>query len=269
MKHLTTITRTGRGTLPDDLAFLQAAVFAARPLPQESERIGSVEGVVTHGRCRIVFFIVRLEHDSEMTMRRVLVPVAALDASATRSRPDASLVLTWTPDQVLAQPDFVSDAQPPRSHEDGGPVRTGRWLPAVPNPVPPGKGLNHGAAWRQRLVWGVVSALVGVGASLLAGASFSVAVSAALFFGLGGAIAGSLYGYSRDSATDASEFHIMEPSPEVAAMMGGVERALQQTNAFDAGALQATALRARIRRGGHDDFRRPAPPAMGTLVRGG
>lgn len=154
MKHLTTITRTGHGTLPDDLAFLQAAVFAARPLPQESERVGYVEGVVTRGRCRIVFFIVRLEHDSEATVRRVLVPVAALDASAVRARSDASLVLTWTPDQVLAQPDFVSDARPPRNHEDGSRVRTGRWLPAVPNAVPPGKGLNYRAAWRQRLVWG-------------------------------------------------------------------------------------------------------------------
>lgn len=269
MKHLTTITRTGHGTLPDDLAFLQAAVFAARPLPQESERVGYVEGVVTRGRCRIVFFIVRLEHDSEATVRRVLVPVAALDASAVRARSDASLVLTWTPDQVLAQPDFVSDARPPRNHEDGSRVRTGRWLPAVPNAVPPGKGLNYRAAWRQRLVWGALSALVGVGAALLAGASFSVVLGAALFFGLGGAIAGSLYGYSRDSATDASEFHIMEPSPEVATMMAGVERALQQTNAFDTGALQATLIRARLRRGGHDDSRRPAPPAMGALVRGG
>jgi hypothetical protein len=269
MKHLTTITRTGRGTLPDDLAILQSAVFAARPLPQPSERVGYVEGVVTHDRCQLVFFIVRLEHDNEATARRILVPVAALDPSAIRARYDASLVLSWTVDQVLAQPDFVSDAMPPRNHEDGGRVRTGRWLPAVPNAVPPGKGLNHGAAWRQRLAWGALSAMIGLGAALLAGAGFTVALSAALFFGLGGAIAGSIYGYSRDSATDASEFKVMDPSPEVAAMMGGVERALRQTDAFETGALQATLIRGRLRSADHDDTGKRAPPAMGALVRHG
>jgi len=114
-----------------------------------------------------------------------------------------------------------------------------------------------------------MSAAIGLGAALLAGTGITIALGAALFFGLGGAIAGSIYGYSRDSATDASEFHVMEPSHEVAGMMDGVERALRQTGAFNSGALQATLIRGRLRSADRNDTDRRAPPAMGALARHG
>ena len=243
MEQLTTITLSGRRPVPKDLALLEAPVFASRSLPQQNELVGWVEGVVTRNRARIVFFVVRLEREPERSGRRVLIPLAALDPAAIEEGANASLVVTWTADQVTAQPDFKDEVPPPQNPDDSGVVLAGRWLPIASTRVPPGRGLDHRHAWRKRLVWGAASALLGAVVALVAGGGAAMAVGAALFFGLGGALAGSMYGYSRDSATDASAFDEADPDPEITALVGRLEWALQRRQSYGRGMFRIRTLR--------------------------
>jgi hypothetical protein len=254
-----TITRTNSGQLPEQLALLAAPVIGDEASP-ETEPLGRVEGAIVDEAGHVAFFIVRAAQHMRLTGKRVLVPPAALKAEET-PKPAPNPVIfrtTWTLDQLVAQPDFVEDYQLPKNRTDGAPPVEGRWMPAVPNIIPPGKGVNRSKAARLGLKWGAPAALAGMilGGIIgyMAGSTFAM-VTTAIFFGLASAIAGAIAGATRDSAVDAGEIHAMNPAtagPSVAVhenvatagapYLRALEKSLQDKSLYSLGILKATMI---------------------------
>lgn len=215
MHQLTTITRTSTGRLPESLALLSAPIIGDKDSP-DTDPLGHVEGVVMDEAGHVAFFVARVAQRGRLTGKRVLVPLAGLRSEETTHTYGSRLILrtSWTQDQFLAQPDFTDDHQLPRNRTDGTPPVEGRWMPAVPNVIPPGTGVNRSKALRLGTKWGlpmaIVGAIVGGLVGYVAGSLFA-AVTTAIFFGLAAGIAGAIAGATRDSAVDAGEIHAMNP----------------------------------------------------------
>lgn len=257
MHQLTTITRTAGGTLPESLALLAAPIIGDETSP-ETEPLGAVEGVLVDEAGHVAFFVVRAAQHLHFTEKRVLMPLAAVTIEEGSQRARSKLILrtSWTRDQLMAQPDFLEDHQLPKNRTDGAPPVTGRWAPAVPNVIPPGKGVNRAKAVRIGTMWAGIGAVAGIamGAVLgyIAGSVFAM-VTTAIFFGLAAGIAGAIAGATRDSAVDAGELHAMNPSssgPAATVMTNAgteglryvrsLETALGERSFFDMGVLRAT-----------------------------
>lgn len=259
MHQLTTITRTTSDQLPESLALLAAPIIGEFDSP-ETEPLGRVEGAIVDEAGHVAFFVVRVAQHMKLTQKRVLFPLAAVRVEETLSRVPNKLLLrtSWTQDQILAQPDFIEDHLLPRNRTDGGPPVEGRWMPAVPNVIPPGSGVNRSKALLLGLKWGipagVVGAIMGAIIGYVAGSTFAM-VTTAVFFGLASAIAGVIAGATRDSAVDAGEIHAMNPATAGPTATGldnagtagmpyvmQLARALHDRSMFDAGILKATLI---------------------------
>lgn len=265
MHQLITITRTLGGQLPDNLALLTAPLIGDETSP-ETEPLGVTEGVIIDETGQIAFFVVRAAAHLHLTAKRVWMPLAAV---SIEERPELKqkLVLRteWTRDQLMAQPDFPEDYQLPRSHVDGGLPREGRWAPAVPSVIPPGKGMNRAKAFRTGVLWGALGMLIGamgalIGIALGLGSGYLAAdlvtiVTTALFFGVGAGLAGAIAGATRESAVDAGALHAMNPTtsgPSATVMKNAgtaglpyirvLESALQEQAFFNMGVLKATRI---------------------------
>lgn len=276
MHQLTTITRTAGGTLPESLALLAAPIIGDETSP-ETEPLGAVEGVLVDEAGHVAFFVVRAAQHLHFTEKRVLMPLAAVTIEEGSQRARSKLILrtSWTRDQLMAQPDFLEDHQLPRNRTDGAPPVTGRWAPAVPNVIPPGKGVNRAKAVRIGTLWAGIGAVAGIamGAVLgyIAGSVFAM-VTTAIFFGLAAGIAGAIAGATRDSAVDAGELHVMNPSssgPAATVMTNAgteglryvrsLETALGERSFFDMGVLRATRVLPTMQQGRPIEERRGTP----------
>jgi hypothetical protein len=265
MHQLTTIIRTSNGQLPESLILLAAPIIGDHDSP-ETEPLGRVEGAIVDEAGHVAFFVVRVAQHFRLTGKRVLMPATALRIEeTTRPSPNNIVLRTpWTLDQFLAQPDFAEDHQLPRNRTDGSPPVDGRWMPAVPNVIPPGKGVNRSKAVRMAAKWGIPTALVGmlIGGLIgyMAGSTFAM-IMTAIFFGLAAAIAGVIAGATRDTAVDAGEIHTMSPitsGPAVTVMENAatagqpylreLERSLSEKTFYDMGLLKATMILPTIQR---------------------
>lgn len=276
MHQLTTITRTAGGTLPESLALLAAPIIGDETSP-ETEPLGAVEGALVDEAGHVAFFVVRAAQHLHFTEKRVLMPLAAVTIEEGSQRARSKLILrtSWTRDQLMAQPDFLEDHQLPKNRTDGAPPVTGRWAPAVPNVIPPGKGVNRAKAVRIGTLWAGIGAVAGIamGAVLgyIAGSVFAM-VTTAIFFGLAAGIAGAIAGATRDSAVDAGELHAMNPSssgPAATVMTNAgteglryvrsLETALGERSFFDMGVLRATRVLPTMQQGRPIEERRGTP----------
>lgn len=256
MHQLTTIVRTSNGRMPESLALLSAPIIGDKDSP-DTEPLGHIEGVVVDEAGHVAFFVARAAQRGRLSSKRVLVPPAALKAEETSHTFGSRLILrtSWTHDQLMAQPDFTEDHQLPRNRTDGEPPREGRWMPAVPNIIPPGTGVNRSKALRLGAKWAIPAALVGLimGGLIgyVAGSTFA-AVTTAIFFGLAAGIAGAIAGATRDSAVDAGEIHAMDagtsgPSATIQENVAAagphlrmLEMTLQDKGLYNLGLLKAT-----------------------------
>src|SRR5689334_14437906 len=93
-------------TLPPDLALLCAPVRSAEPSAPD-EYVGRTGGALPDPNGRVVGFIVRLAPQLAPTRPRVLI--AATAVSVTEGR---VLHLSWTENQLLAQPRLDDDLRP-------------------------------------------------------------------------------------------------------------------------------------------------------------
>lgn len=259
MHQLTTITRTTSDRLPESLALLAAPLIGEHDSP-ETEPLGRVEGAIVDEAGHVAFLVVRLAQHMRLTSKRVLCPLAAVRIEETSSQVPNKLLLrtAWTRDQLFAQPEFIEDHQLPRNRTDGSPPVEGRWMPAVPNVIPPGSGVNRSKALLLGMKWGIPAGLVGMvmGALIgyVAGSTFAM-LTTAVFFGLASAIAGVIAGATRDSAVDAGEIHAMNPAtagPGAVALDNAgtaghgyvlqLERALNDRSLLNMGLLKATMI---------------------------
>lgn len=203
--------------LPPDLALLLAPVRASEPSAPD-EYVGRTEGVVLDDAGNIVAFIVRLSPLLVARTARTLVPVTAVTVIG-----NSGLRLAWTEDQLLAQPRLDEDFQV-HNRIDGGPPVESQWMPARPNVVPPGSGLNRAEAAKEGLAGGVIGAAVGAVAGLALGGPLGAAALAA-FCAAGGGLAGVLSGGTHETAIEASEMKL----DNIAPVRGGEgSHALQQ-----------------------------------------
>jgi hypothetical protein len=186
-----------RGLLPHDLAILLAPVRAAEPSAPD-EYVGRADGVLLDFGGRVVAFVVRLAKKLDAHGARTLVPVTALTLEE-----GPMLHLSWTEDQLRAQPRLDQGLQP-HNQVDGGPPVESQWMPALPNVVPPGSGVNGTEAAKESLEGGFVGAAIGALAGLAIGGPV-LAASLAVFFAAGGSLAGLLSGASQETAAEAGE----------------------------------------------------------------
>ncbi|HZF54620.1 MAG TPA: hypothetical protein VE093_38495 [Polyangiaceae bacterium] len=259
MHQLTTITRTTSDQLPESLALLAAPLIGEHDSP-ETEPLGRVEGAIVDEAGHVAFFVVRVAQHMRLTGKRILCPLAAVRLEETASRVPNKILLrtSWTLNQLLAQPDFVEDHELPRNRTDGSPPVEGRWMPAVPNAIPPGSGVNRSKALLLGMKWGIPAGIIGglMGALIgyVAGSAFAM-LTTAVFFGLASAIAGLIAGATRDSAVDAGEIHAMNPAtagPGAVALDNAgtagmpyvmqLENALNDRSLFNTGVLKATPI---------------------------
>jgi hypothetical protein len=192
--------------LPPDLALLLAPVRASEPSAPD-EYVGRAEGVVLDPAGSVVAFIVRLSPLLVAGGPRTLVPVTAATVTG-----DAVVRLAWTEDQLLAQPrlDEVFQAH---NRIDGGPPVESRWMPARPNVIPPGSGMNRTEAAKEGLAGGVIGAAIGAVAGLALGGPLGAAALAA-FCAAGGGLAGVLSGGTHETAVEASEMKLDDLAPK-------------------------------------------------------
>jgi hypothetical protein len=176
-------------SLPADLALLAAPVSVAEPSDPD-EYVGDAEGVLLDGEGRVAAFVVRLARRIDLRKDRVLVPATAL-----RLTEGPYLHLSWTEDQLCAQPRLDGDLQPHNRVDGGLPVESHWMLPARPGVVPPGPFVNKSAAAREGLEGGLIGAIFGFVVGLAIGGPAAV-VLAMIFFAAGAGLAGLLSGAS-------------------------------------------------------------------------
>jgi hypothetical protein len=192
--------------LPPDLALMLAPVRASEPSAPD-EYVGRAEGVVLDDAGSVVAFIVRLSPILVAGSPRTLVPVTAAKVTG-----DSVLHLAWTEDQLLAQPRLDEDFQA-HNRVDGGPPVESQWMPARPNVVPPGSGMNRTEAAKEGLAGGVIGAAVGAVAGLALGGPIGAAALAA-FCAAGGGLAGVLSGGTQETAVEAGEMKLDNIAPK-------------------------------------------------------
>lgn len=195
-----------RPILPQDLELLLAPVCTDEP-SAPTNYVGRSDGVLLDSHGRAVAFIVRLARRLDRDCARTLVPVTALTVTTSWL-----LRLSWTTDQLLAQPRLDDDLQP-HNRVDGGPPVESQWMPARPNMVPPGPGVNTKEAVKEGIEGGLIGATIGAVAGMAIGGPIGAA-SLAAFFAAGGSLAGVLSGASHETAVEASEMKLHNLKPE-------------------------------------------------------
>jgi hypothetical protein len=193
-------------TLPPDLELLLAPVCANEPSAPD-EYVGRTDGVLLDEQGCVVAFIVRLSKKLDSACQRTLVPSTAVTVTG-----GSLLHLSWTEDQLLAQPRLDEDLQP-HNRVDGGPPVESQWMPARPNVVPPGPGANRKEAVKEGIEGGLLGATIGAIAGMAIGGPIGAA-SLAVFFAAGGSLAGVLSGASHDTAVEASEMKLDNLAPK-------------------------------------------------------
>lgn len=241
MQRLTTMTRV----LPEELLSPSLSLLAAAAVDARTgATIGQVEGVVVDDSSRVVCFVVRLSNEMFATGDRILVPIAAVEVSdtdATGMLP-AKVRMLWTRDQILAQPHFDCEAELPHDRWSGNVPTPSRWMPAIPNRIPPGSGGNGRLALTNAAQAGAVGAGTGALIGLAVGGP-AVALGLGTFFMLGAGVAGAIFGASRDSAVEAGELAIYEPSTTAGTwQVHRLEDALRSGMGFRTGAVRATPI---------------------------
>jgi hypothetical protein len=205
MQTFTAVLPTRR-LLPHDLALLLAPVRAEAPSAPDAY-VGRADGVLLDDGGHVVAFIVRLARELDAKSPRTLVPATAVTVTE-----GPILRLSWTADQLRAEPWLDADLQP-HNRTDGGPPVESRWMPARPGVVPPGPGVNGAEAVKEGFEGGIIGAALGTLAGLALGGPIAAA-SLAVFFAAGGSLAGVLSGASQETAPEASEMKFPPPEAE-------------------------------------------------------
>jgi len=205
MRTFTAVTPM-RTTLSSDLALLLAPVRANEPSAPE-EYVGHAEGVLLDERGRLIAFILRLSPRLVAGRPRTLVAASAITVSD-----DMVLHLSWTEEQILAQPRLDADLQPHNRVDGGRPVES-QWMPARPNVVPPSDSVNGKEALKEGLEGGAIGAVLGGVAGLVMGGPIG-AVALAGFCAAGGSLAGIIAGATHETAIEASEMKFDNIAPE-------------------------------------------------------
>jgi hypothetical protein len=214
-----TVVTPASPPLPSDLALLLAPVRANEPSDPD-QYVGRSEGVLLDEKGRVVAFVVRLSPRLAAGSPRTLV-----SATAVTVTDDSVLHLSWTADQLLAQPRLDEDLQPHNRVDGALPVES-QWMPARPNVVPPGDGGNGKEAVKQGLEGGAAGAVLGALAGLaLAGPIGALALGG--FFAAGGGLAGVLAGASQETAVEAGEMKFDNIAPEHADAQSAALRILE------------------------------------------
>ena len=197
MKEYMAVT-VARPTLPRAIPLpLWSPVLANEPSAPD-EYVGHTEGAVLDDHGHVVAFLVRLAPKLAPSKPRTLVA-----ASAIRITDESILQLSWSEDQLRAQP-RLDDHLQPHNVVDGGPPVESRWMPARPAVVPPGAGVNVEEAARQGLEGGLAGVVVGAVAGLAIGGPLA-AMGLAAFCAAGSGLAGILSGASQESAAQTGE----------------------------------------------------------------
>jgi len=235
MRKFTVVT-PNQPHLPPDLALLMSPVCAAEP-SAPGEYVGRTEGALLDENGRVVAFIMRLATKLSATAARTFVPRSAL-----RLEEGPIFHLTWTEDQLRAQPRLDENLQP-HNRVDGGPPVESQWMPARPNVVPPAEGPNGREAVKEGVEGGLIGAAIGAIAGFAVGGPLGAA-SLAAFFAAGGGLAGILSGVAQGTAADASEMKFDAPGkeddPSILAPVTALEQRLQDTTLTSAGVLHMT-----------------------------
>jgi hypothetical protein len=192
--------------LPPDLALLLAPVRADEPSAPD-EYVGRSEGVLLDEKGRVLAFIVRLSPSIAAASPRTLVTATAVNVT-----PDGVLHLSWTRDQLLAQP-LLDTSMHEHNRTDGGAPVESAWMPARPNAVPPSDTVNGVEAAKEGLQGGAAGAVIGALAGLAIGGPIG-ALALAAFFAAGGGLAGVIAGASYETAVEAGEMKFDNVAPE-------------------------------------------------------
>jgi hypothetical protein len=201
MRTFTVVTRKTNDPLPAELALLEAPVSTEEP-SAPGEYVGRGAGVMLDERNRVIAFVVRLEPK----LAGSKAPWTLLPANAMVVTDQGVLASSWTEDQLMAQPRIDARFQPHELVTGGLPVES-QWMPARPNPVPPGPEVNKSEAMVEGAAGGAIGAAVGVAAGLLAAGPIG-ALGLGVFFAAGGSLAGLLSGGSHETAVQAAELEM-------------------------------------------------------------
>ncbi|MEP7124859.1 MAG: hypothetical protein ABJE95_28280 [Byssovorax sp.] len=235
MRTLTAVI-PAKSSLPPDLALLLAPIRSSEPSAAGKD-VGHAEGALLDEQGRVIAFIVRLSPSVASGSPRTLVT-----ANAVKVTDDSVLHLSWTEDQLLAEPRLDSNLQPHTVTDGGIPVES-QWMPARPNVIPPGGEMNVGETAKEGLEGGTIGAVVGGAVGLVIGGPI-VALGLAGFFAAGGGLAGILSGASQDTAAEAGEmkFDSLEPAPGEArdAALAHLEARLRDPAVVANGLVRAT-----------------------------
>lgn len=235
MKTLTVVL-PNQPVLPPELTLLVTPVCAAEP-SAPGEHVGRTEGLMLDDEGRVTAFILRLATKIAQGGARTLVPRSAL-----RLEPGPIFHLSWTEDQLRAQPRLDENLQP-HNRVDGGPPVESQWMPARPNIVPPAEGVNTKEAVKEGVEGGLIGAAIGAVAGFAVGGPIGAA-SLAAFFAAGGGLAGILSGASQGTAADASEMRFApagkDDHPSIAAPLAALEERLTDTLLTTGGVVTMT-----------------------------
>ena len=204
MQSFTAIT-PARLTLPPDLALLTAPVRAHEPSAPD-EYVGRAEGVVLDPEGHVVAFVVRLAQRLVAKSPRTLVAANAIEVTS-----GPVLHLAWTEDQLLAQPQLDENFQPHNRVDGGAPVES-QWMPARPNVIPPGEGMNGKEAAKEGLEGGAIGAVIGAVAGMAIGGPIG-AIALGAFCAAGGGLAGVLSGVTQETSAEAGEMKFDNVAP--------------------------------------------------------
>jgi hypothetical protein len=233
-----TVVLPNQTSMPPELSLLSAPVCAAEP-SVPCEHVGRTEGALLDENGHVVAFILRLATKLAPVGARTLIPRSALRIEA-----GPILHLSWTEDQVRAQPRLDENFQP-HNRVDGGPPVESQWLPARPNVVPPAEGPNGQEAVKEGVEGGIIGAAIGAVAGFAVGGPL-LAASLAAFFAAGGGLAGILSGVAQGTAADASELKFdpagKEDDPSLAVPLTSLEQRLLDTTLTTSGVVTMTRI---------------------------
>jgi len=235
MKAFTAVT-PATYTLPPDLALLLSPVRASEPSAPD-EYVGRAEGVVLDDEGRVQAFIVRISSRLAAENPRTLVSAGCMSVTG-----GSTLHLSWTEDQLLAQPRLDANLQPHNRVDGGAPVES-QWMPARPNVVPPSDDTNATEAVKEGLQGGVAGAVIGAIAGMAIGGPIG-AVALAGFFAAGGGLAGVISGATQETAVEAGEMKFdnvpAEQDDLSAAALRVLEERLRDPSVSASGLVHAT-----------------------------
>lgn len=192
--------------LSPDLVLLLAPVLAAEQSAPD-EYAGRADGVLLDEAGRVVAFVIRLARRLDASAARTLVPLSALTLMQ-----GPILRLSWTEDQLGAQPRLDEDLKPP-DRLDGGPPAAGQSIADRPALAPQGNDVNGAETAKAGLEGGLLGAAFGALAGMAIGGPIGAA-SLGVFFAAGGSLTGILSEAARESAEEARELDVIGTETE-------------------------------------------------------